>query len=59
MNIIKIYYKGEANEIVDDILKDAMGRKGYLLSRVGYNFKEKARDLEFDFEPLPEAIRVN
>lgn len=47
MEKIKIYYKGEHNEQMDNILKDAMGCKGYVLIGSGYNFKTAERDLEF------------
>lgn len=55
MKTIKIYYKGELNEGIDNILKDAMGRMGYLCVGSGYYFPEKERDIEFEFTPLPES----
>jgi len=50
---IRIYYKGEYNEEIDTILKDAMGRKAYVFIGSGYNFRTKERDLEFEYQPIP------
>jgi len=53
MNKIKIYYKGELNEKLDDFLKDTFGRRSYILIGSGYNFKEQERDLEFELQEVP------
>ena len=55
METIKIYYKGELSEELDEIIKDAMGRKGYVLVGSGYYFPTQERDLEFEYKPLPET----
>ena len=55
MKKIKIYYKGEYSEQLDDIIKDAFGRKAYEFIGSGYNFKKEERDLEFECQPVPEV----
>ena len=55
MNKIKIYYKGELDEDIDNILKQAMGRMGYLLVGSGYMFSKEERDLEFEYKPVPNT----
>jgi len=59
MKNIKIYYKGEFNQGVDDLIKDAMGRVSYVLVGCGYNFKAQERDLEFEHDPvLPPNVTI-
>ena len=52
MKKIKIYYKGELDENLDDIIKDAFGRKEFVFVGSGYNFQAQERDMEFEYQSL-------
>jgi len=53
MKNIKIYYKGELDENLDDVIRDAFGRIEFAFVGSGYNFQERERDMEFEYQPLP------
>ena len=54
MEKIKIYYKGELDTEKDNLLKDALGRKSFSFTGSGYDLVNKERDLEFEYQPVPD-----